>query len=208
MRKIRAVCAPLSVVLLISSLSLAEDPVEHTELGFSLRLPAGFERVSEEEKSDVVRVYRQTSAEGPLAIVVAIERLRGVLPRVDIEKAPVNPNVQFSTERWNGFDILVGRVAEDLQGNPAVVLNAQVPLRPEAIQLKLIGPLSEETRLRGLLRDLLSTLQGSTNWLTDDERTQRLHEGTKRLAITLAIVAVIAVLLARGIKKLRGSTAR
>ncbi len=205
---ISSLCGAVSLVLIVSGSSLGAVTVEHSEMGFKLSLPDGFERVTEEEQpNDFVRVYRQSGAEGPLAIVVAIERLHGVLPRLNMDEAPANANVQIATERWGEFDILVARVTEVINGVPGVALNAQVPLKPEAIQFKVMGPSSHEPQLRELLREMLGTLEGSTNWLTSEERTQRLHEGTQRLGITGAVIAVIVIALIIGIKMLWRRTA-
>jgi hypothetical protein len=200
---IDSLCGALLLALIASGSSLGAVTVEHPDMGFSLSLPDGFERVTEDERpTDFVRVYRQSGAEVPLAVVVAIERLHGVLPRFNLDEAPANPNVQIGTDRWNEFDILVSRVTEVINDVPGVVLNAQVPLKPEAIQIKMMGPASQEPQLRDLLRDTLATLKGSTNWLNREERTQRLREGTQRLGITVAFIAVIVIGLIMGIRKL------
>jgi hypothetical protein len=199
---------PIWGVSLLVALGPVQSPagvlVEDSQLGFSLWLPDEFERVPEEEKpTDFVRVYRQSGVEGQLNVIVAVERLHGVILREDLKADAANRALEMTTERWKEFDISVARVSEEINGVPAVVLNAQVPLNPEAIQLKLIGPEPQEVQIRQLLRDTLATLDGSTNWLTADERTQLLYQGSRRLGLTVALLSVIVILLLFAMKELR-----
>ena len=73
------------------------------------------------------------------------------------------------------------------------VLVAQVPLRPEAVQLSVAGPADQETRGQAILEATLASLEGETNWLTSTERAGRL--GTAAgwwIAIAVAVIAVLA----------------
>ena len=207
MFRIPAIFGALVFTLLFQSRASADVVVEQSELGFSLTLPDGFERITDQENSsDFVRVYRQRSAGQPLAAVFSIERLHGTLPRLDIEKAHANPKLDISTERWNDLDILVARASEVIDGVPAIILNAQIPLKPEAIQLKIVGPATQESRIKDLLRSTLGTLKGETNWLNNEQRSQRLQEGMQRLGITVVILAALAILVVMAFRKMRRRT--
>jgi hypothetical protein len=161
--------------------------VEDSELGFRFELPDEFVRVTSEEKGDMVRVLRHDMG-GPIADVVAAERMRGVIGR-ETPAVPPGSKLSFFTVRWHSFEIACGRVTEEINGVPCVVFNAQIPLKPEAVQLKIIGPMSEEPRLRLLLSSTLSTFTGATNWLTTEERWQRLAEGAGKLSGSILVVA-------------------
>jgi hypothetical protein len=200
--RIDVFCFALWSAFLPSCVVLGAVTVHHPELNFSLNLPDEFERIVDDERpNDFVRVYRQIRPAGPIAVVVAIERLHGVLARPDMTRKPPTPQVELTTEQWKGFDIVVGRVAEELNGTMGVVFNAQVPLKPEGIQIKVMGPITQESQLRSLLRDMLATLTGETNWLSTEERSQRLLDGTTRMGVTIAAIAFFAIFVISRFKK-------
>ena len=76
---------------------------------------------------------------------------------------------------WKSFDIDV--VVSHIAGtDKKLILVAQVPLKPEAIQIALAGPSSDEARLTAELQAVLASLDGPTNWKTDEERIKALAE--------------------------------
>lgn len=82
----------------------------------------------------------------------------------------------------------------------------QVPLKPEAVQVAVIGEASREAELRSTLQHVLGGLDGQTNWLDTGQRVSRFVEGLSRLAITAGVLAVIAVAIWRAVR--RGRKAR
>jgi hypothetical protein len=178
--------------------------VSEPSLGISFTLPDGFERLrDEEDQADFVRVYRKLVVGEPIAYIVGVERLGGVLPRTDVQQAPKDGPVKFSVGRWKDFDVIVGQVSEELNGAPATVFNVQIPLKPEAVQLKFIGPASRAAELRSLVDETLLTLKGDTNWLSAEERWERLATGARRLGITVGVVALIAAWLVYIVRRVR-----
>jgi hypothetical protein len=75
-----------------------------------------------------------------------------------------NPQVTLLSEKWRGFDIPVFRVPEEIPGHQFVTFNAQVPLKPEAIQISIGGEAAREEEISGILRSVLDDLEGQTNW--------------------------------------------
>ena len=62
---------------------------------------------------------------------------------------------------------------------------AQVPLKPEAVQLLLAGPADQVERGDTLLKTTLASLHGESNWLTHAERMERIGQ-TIGIWITIA----------------------
>jgi hypothetical protein len=77
--------------------------------------------------------------------------------------------------------VWAARAPEEVNGVPTVTLNAQVPLKPEAIQVGVVGPAAQEEELRGTLRSVLASLDGETNWLTRRERAERFGQAAAQL---------------------------
>ena len=71
-----------------------------------------------------------------------------------------------------------------------LTFNAQVPLKPHAIQVMVSGPASDETSLRQQMQTIVSSVDGPTNWLTTDERISRAAAGGGRLILLGCLLAV------------------
>jgi len=78
---------------------------------------------------------------------------------------------------------------------------AQVPLKGEAIQVGVAVPLGKEDLADALLSELLAGLDGSSNWLTDEEREDRLARNLGRLTAWAVALVVIFVLVIRAYRK-------
>jgi hypothetical protein len=127
---------------------------------------------------------------------ILVSRLGGVLGREKIDPKGVgakNPNITILSEKWKDFDVEVFRVPERAGNLQLLTFNAQVPLKPEAVQIAVIGEAASENELRSLLRSVLSSLDGSTNWLNTDQRVSKLAEGITRLAITIGVLVIFVV---------------
>jgi len=55
-----------------------------------------------------------------------------------------------------------------------LTLSTQVPLAKQALMLTLLGPGANEAALAGELQTFLSALDGKSNWLSDEERSEKL----------------------------------
>ena len=99
-------------------------------------------------------------------ILCFVENLGGTIRKDDdlSDFAASHPNVTILTEHWKGHRIDVFRVQEDLQGAQLVTFNAQIPLLPQAIQVKMIGLMERENELRQDLRAVLAGIDGPSNW--------------------------------------------
>ena len=183
----------LLVIATSTSVALAAE-IDDRDLSFRLTLPEGFRPFPEGKSFSPDTVYSYILGDprdNVLDIVVLIERMHGVLGRERLAKKARELGVELIKEPWGPFTLEVFRIPETLEGVSLLTFNAQVPLRHEAIQLKLTGPAAREQEMRSLLKDLLANLEGDTNWLTDSERVSRLFTGLAKLGGTILVVYVI-----------------
>jgi hypothetical protein len=182
----------------------AGETVSDPRLGLRLTAPDGFMQVPDLVRGDVVYAFQRMSKGEPTFILV--RRLGGTLGREKLDPAEASakgPQVSLTTEKWKEFDIDVIRLSEQMGNLRLVTFNAQVPLKPEAVQVTVSGAAGREDELHGLLRSVLSNLDGQTNWLTSKERWKRFFQGIYELAIAVVVVVVLGGAAWRAIRKRR-----
>ena len=186
---------PAVLLFLLMAATAARSQVRNAELGYSLTLPEGFtDFPAARSQKDVVDAWTETapaSANGALVLLVA--RMHGVLPREALRQEDVPANTQVVSFKWKGFDVSGLKTLTTQAGQPVFVLVAQVPLRKEAVQLSVAGPVDQEARGQSIMEATLASLEGETNWLTSTERAGRL--GTAAgwwIGIAVAVIAVLA----------------
>jgi hypothetical protein len=166
MRRVLLVVAVMIVALVRPA---AGQNLIDTKIGFSLTIPAGFERLTDLSGGtpNVMYAFRSTGEPG----AINIERMGGVLGRDRLNPeqmralAPAGLKFRLITARWNGFEIDGMESTISQNGVTMLVVAAQVPLKPEAIQVVVGGDLGEPARVRAVLDQVLSSLKGQTNWL-------------------------------------------
>ena len=180
----------LSVLVLLS-----QAQATNAELGYRFALPSGFTAFPEaRSQKDMVDCWSEAtpvSAHG--AMILCVQRMHGVLPREAMRQQELPATTQLVSFKWKEFDLQGLRSLVSPQGGEqAFVLVAQVPLRREAVQLFLSGPVDQEARGQTLLTETLASLEGESNWLTSTERAGRL--GTAAgwwIGIAAAAIAVL-----------------
>jgi hypothetical protein len=200
----RLKCILLCVLLTLTAVPLvAGETVSDQQRGFRVTVPDGFVPDAEKVQGAVIHAFqRPPAADQKFGTLILISRLDGVLDRKKIDPkmlAEKGPQVTIVTEKWKEFDIECFRVPEQAGGLQLVTFNAQVPLKPEAIQIAVGGEAAKENELRDVLRSVLGSLDGQTNWLTSEQRVSKVAEGVVRLSITVGILALIGVAVVVGI---------
>ncbi|MFT3685438.1 MAG: hypothetical protein QM783_11005 [Phycisphaerales bacterium] len=161
----------LLVLIATSGLPLfAQPPASNTPVwdasGFTFTPPDGFDplpQVVSQNPSIMYAYGRMGSARA--VTIVAIERLKGPIGRESMESfVPKDRLGMISKAAWQGFTIDVFEVVEQVNGSEFVTYNAQVPLKPFAVQVKVFGPGADRAALRTLLDTMLRGLNGQTNW--------------------------------------------
>lgn len=172
----------------------------NSSLGYRFRLPDGFIAFpAGKSQPDVVDCWTELmppSSGG--ALILCVQRMRGTLGRERLARKDLPAQIQLTTFTWKGLEIDGLRTDTVQAGMPVVIYAAQVPLKPEAIQLIVAGPSSQQPRAEAILTSILASLEGETNWLTSAERAGRF--GTIvgwALGIAIAFVIIRLVLTRR-----------
>jgi len=180
-----------SVALFLYSTPLFAFDYTNSQLGFNVTLPDGLDDFSTNMriKSLISRASVDASKKG-LIELVAVQDMGGPIGREDLSKKPNKPeNTTLEKTAWKGFDVDVFKVVENIRGVSFVTFNAQVPLKPHAIQIMVSGPTYDENKLRKEAQTIVASVQGPTNWLTDEERRARLQQNF--IAIAIGLFALI-----------------
>lgn len=177
------------------------DTVTDPKLGFTLKLSSEFiprpDLVG--ATPDIVHAFQYGDAtEDGIAVLLLIEKLGGVIGRERLKKQDLPPGFKgdLFVATWQGYEIDGFEVPEADNGINAITYNVQIPLKGEAIQIKLFGPADREENLRLLLRQILDSLEGESNWLSSAAPSTvagRKHYGT--VLLCLGMVGIVAGLV-------------
>jgi hypothetical protein len=168
--------------------------IQDESLGFTLVLPDEFREFSVEASPDIVHAAIHGDENDDLPdLYVFVERMHGVIGRgtPKREDLPADFAGSVFTVKWQDYDINVFEIPEESDGVAFVTYNAQIPLKREAIQLKLFGPRDRRAELSTLLAQIVSGCRGETNWSAPTGR-----RGDGRPSPTALIIAVIVMVLA------------
>ena len=160
----------------VAVLSLLLQVSANAELKYRLTVPDGFSVFPEgRSQQDVVDCWTENSpASAGGALVLCVQRMRATIGRERMKQADIPGGSRLMTFKWKAFDIDGVRTDTAQAGSPISVVAAQVPLKPEAVQLIVAGPRDQADRAEAIMASTLATLEGETNWLTDEERAGRL----------------------------------
>lgn len=201
----------VGLLLAVAPAGHAGEAVAHPQLGLRLSVPDGFVQAPERVQGKVVYAFqRPPEGKQKVGMFIVVSRLGGALGREKLDPKAIaskSPQVTLTAERWKDFDIEVFRVPEQAGELQLLTFNAQVPLKPEAVQVAVIGEAGREAELRSTLRSVLGGLDGQTNWLNTEQRVSKLAEGLTRLGITVGVLVVIGVIIWRVVRgRRRGRT--
>src|SRR5262249_9675586 len=152
---------------LLSSPSFALN-YSNPELKFKAKLPDNLEDVSIRVAvhGGLISLGKWNQSRSGLVKMVSLQDLGGTIGREDLSKEKNEPgNVTLEKTRWQTFDIDVVKVVETAGKVTNVTFNAQVPLKPRAIQVTVIGPAAEEPSLRQEMQTIVGSVEGQSNWL-------------------------------------------
>jgi hypothetical protein len=193
MRRVSTALPPLALVLAFTALggTARAEVIRDQKLEFTLTLPDGFADfpAGKEEPGTIYSYLQGTPGTDDFAIVT-IKPMGGTIGREALQKKdlPKIAGMKFDVrrEKWKSFDIdvMFGTVRQE--GIGVYVAVAQVPLKREAIQVVVAGPEARRADVPALLRTLLASLDGPSNWLTDAERATRVGKVAGGLVAALA----------------------
>lgn len=158
-------CIP---VLLRSRRSAQEGPARPKVTPFTFTPVPGFVEypAGKDAGRDVIHSYiKGDPTDDQPDIVLLIEDLGGMIAKDDMSKfAQGREDVRPLREKWKMHEIDVWEIQEDFGEVTTLTYNAQVPVLPRAIQIRLVGLAERQDELQELLKAVLSHVHGSTNW--------------------------------------------
>lgn len=171
---------------------LVDDP----NLKFSLTVPDGFVRDARlvAAQRDFIAAFRKPEPHD-IGVVIIIERMRGTIGREHLDvhnAAPPGFAGRVLTVRWHDFDLDALEVPEAANGIEVVNYNVQVPLKREAIQLRVMGRRDRKDALLQLTNELLESLHGESNWLRS-AAPAALAKSSNYGSLILAACAIVIV---------------
>jgi hypothetical protein len=154
------------VVLNFLSLQLYGLDYSNPELKFKAKLPDKLEDVSSRMRiRGLINLGKWNSSRTGIIKLVSLQDLGGTIGREDLSKRKGKPaNATLEKTRWQTFDIDVFRIEESAGKITNVTFNAQVPLKPHAIQVTVMGASAEEASLRREIQAIVTSVQGASSW--------------------------------------------
>lgn len=188
----------LAVSLALVSSARAAQIVNDAQLAFTLTLPEGFEPAPRfvGQQPDIVHGFEYGKPdERGVRVILIIERMRGTLGREKLDPAdfPAGAKGKLFDTTWDGFELQGFEVHEQLAEGEFITFNVQIPLKPEAIQVKLIGAAARRAELEQLLPQILGGLKGQSNWLRS--AASPALDQSRGYANTLLAVAIVSVII-------------
>jgi hypothetical protein len=193
------------VLMMIGSLAVAGE-LKDEKLGFRVTIPDGFKPEPSSVHGDTVYAYVRAEDSTGAVQAILIEKMGGIIGRESIASHDVSklaPQASVSQLKWKSFDVDVIRMPQQKQGIDIVVLTAQVPLKHEAIQLAVAGEKSNEPALWDLLKALLASLEGESNWLSTGQRIEKAMNALYGLGVVVAVIVIVVVWFVRRGRKRR-----
>jgi hypothetical protein len=205
--------APLLIALSAMVLSLvpvraagAAESINDPKLGFTLTLPDGFVPAAPEIRQRNPKIAHAYTFGEPdengVIITLMIEPMGGTIGRERLKPKDIPANIHGeigAPVRWNGFDLDQFIVYERLREQQYLTYNVQVPLKPQAIQLKLVGPSSRNAELEQLMAQTLMQLDGQSNWLASTPAASSVatspNYGTILLVVAIAAIVIAIALM-------------
>ena len=141
---------------------------QRMQTGLAVAMPATFvEFPTGMQQPDIVYSFIKGDAtDDSPDILCFVEDLGGTIRKDDDLSglAAARPDMTIFKEDWKGHRIDVFRVQESLHNVKFLTFSAQIPLLPNAVQVKIIGLMDRESELRKDLSEVLAGIDGPTNW--------------------------------------------
>lgn len=141
--------------------------VSHPTLGYSFTVPPGFVEAPEISATNpkFSHAFRKPLPADPLGVMLIIERLGGRIGGERLKQSHLPPGLNATVQvmKWQGVDIDVVEFTESSALGPYFNINAQIPLKREAIQLKIAAKAAHSPEVRATLAHMLTSFKGETN---------------------------------------------
>lgn len=163
------------------------EKITHQDPGFTLEVPDGFEEVADPKQAgpEVIHFFvREVEGEELGNSILIIEKMPGTINRrkLAMENFPRGFQGNLFTTQWDGFEINANAIVEEGNGARVITYNVQIPLKKNAIIVRVAGHMSQEKALLGLLKETLAGLQGETSWAVADRGKPMLEPSTSGIS--------------------------
>jgi hypothetical protein len=139
-----------------------------------MELPEGFiEWPQGYSKKTVIHCFVKQSLKSDIPFALTINRLGGTIPPDKISDTliermypalPPDSKIEHIEESWKIFKLDGIRIHMVQESKHVTVYTVQIPLAWKAIQINLAGPSEMEEESGLILKDILRTLEGKSNW--------------------------------------------
>jgi hypothetical protein len=135
---------------------------------FTFKAPAGFAAFPEGMKAmpNILHAYIKGKPDDDQPdILIFVEDLGGRIQKADLAKAVAGKkDLKLLKEKWQNLDIDVFEIQESDGEVTLLTYNAQVPLLPKAVQVKVFGLADRKVELQQALKEALKGVDGTSNW--------------------------------------------
>jgi hypothetical protein len=174
----------------------AGDIMVDNAFGFSIGVPKGFieQPLQKNAPPNIVHAWiLDEQKPGQPPTILFIERMRGTIGREHLkrEQMPWGFQGRLFTMHWQGFEVDAIEVSERLGDVKYLTYNVQIPLKKEAIQIKLGGPAEQKTEMLKWMEESLDGLRGESNWLPSALPASGLSNSEIYPTILFAIAGVV-----------------
>jgi hypothetical protein len=155
------------MLLSCSSGTAMAQQVSHPTMGYTFNVPPGFVEAPEilATNPKFTHAFHKPMPGDDLGVMLIVERMGGTIGggRVKQSDLPRGLNATLLVLQWQGVDIDVIEFTESSALGPFFNVNAQIPLKREAVQLKVAGKQAYSVEVRTAMAQTLGTLKGESN---------------------------------------------
>lgn len=199
-----------SLVLCALALSAASQRIDDPARGYSFLLPGeyvelpGFVKPELTVRTGTLGTWVR-GADSDALIVVSLEALGGTIGREPTDLADLGrtgaAGATAIKEKWKSFEVDGFRLIQEKGDAHILVLGVQLPLLPNAVQVMSSGLVENEPAIHEALLGVLASLDGRSNWLTDEERRAKGLDGALRLGVTFFVLAALGFTIWRLVRR-------
>ncbi len=198
-RVFQGVVPTIAAVLIVHLWSSGQPalavPVTNADPPFTADLPDGFVPAPQVVAANpkFVQAFQRTDDDGIVTAVV-FDRMGGTIDRkpLDPKYLPPGSKARLLRTHSHGFAVDEFEVPEQLGPTAMVNYNVQVPLKPSAVQLRVIGRQDHAAELQALTDAILANLNGDTNWLPSASPPS-LAESPRYTTYLVTVMAAILI---------------
>ena len=188
-----------SLALFLLLLTPCGFALEYTANNDSWRLavPEGFHRIAL-DKDTVIAAFKKDNPADATGRVIILVDLGAPIGREPLEIPPEKKDsLIVSRYAWKSFTVEAVDVVEEMDGVKLLTINAQVPIAPKAIEVKLFGLLAQRAQLQDDMKATLAGLDGNTNWLSGGQRIWLIITGSIKLVFVSVLLSIPIIYVIR-----------